>query len=146
MLPPLLLVWQRNSSMLCYTRLLEIIPYIRRLYPMMQTIANFCDLHLGKSVVRAKDTTRLIANRIGLSPCSTSCARSCRKTTSVEEVDALTGTAVGWPKTDTFRLGDLVGLDVLGHVVRNGLVNIKDERGDLKLPPFFQNAQSQMAG
>jgi 3-hydroxyacyl-CoA dehydrogenase len=56
---------------------------------------------------------------------------------SVEEVDALTGSAVGWPKTGTFRLGDLVGLDVLGHVVRNAAANIKDERSDLALPPFF---------
>ena len=38
---------------------------------------------------------------------------------SVEEVDALTGTAVGWPKTGDLPLADLVGLDILGHVVRN---------------------------
>ena len=38
---------------------------------------------------------------------------------SIEEVDALTGSALGWPKTGTFRLGDLVGIDVLAHVARN---------------------------
>src|SRR5208337_1079661 len=57
---------------------------------------------------------------------------------SIEEVDALTGTAVGWPKMATFRLADMVGLDVLGHVVRNASTNIRDERGDLKLPDFFR--------
>ncbi len=45
--------------------------------------------------------------------------------------------SVGWPKMATFRLADLVGLDVLGHVVRNATTNIHDERGDLKLPAFF---------
>ena len=57
---------------------------------------------------------------------------------NVEEIDALTGTAVGWPKMASFRLADLVGLDILGHVVRNSVANIKDERSDLVLPDFFK--------
>src|SRR5208283_1378440 len=38
---------------------------------------------------------------------------------TIEEVDALTGTAIGWPRTGTFRLADLVGLDVMAHVASN---------------------------
>src|SRR6201982_2321282 len=57
---------------------------------------------------------------------------------SIEEVDALTGQAVGWPKSATFRTIDLVGLDILGHVVGNLTENAKDERSDLQLPDFFK--------
>jgi 3-hydroxyacyl-CoA dehydrogenase len=57
---------------------------------------------------------------------------------SIEDVDALTGTAVGWPKSATFRTIDLVGLDILGSVVGNMIRNVKDERSELKLPDFYQ--------
>src|SRR5258707_571869 len=54
-----------------------------------------------------------------------------------EDVDPLTGAAVGWPKSATFRTIDLVGLDILGHVVSNMTANVRDERSELKLPDFF---------
>jgi 3-hydroxyacyl-CoA dehydrogenase len=120
-----------------YMRLLEIIPTADSDPAAMKVIADFCDLHLGKSVVRAKDTPNFIANRIGTFSMLNVMRVMQEMDLSVEEVDALTGTAVGWPKTGTFRLGDLVGLDVLGHVVRNAATSIKDERSDLTLPPFF---------
>jgi 3-hydroxyacyl-CoA dehydrogenase len=58
---------------------------------------------------------------------------------TIEDVDALTGTPVGWPKSATFRTIDLVGLDILGHVVKNmtGAGTALDERSDLKLPAFY---------
>jgi 3-hydroxyacyl-CoA dehydrogenase len=120
-----------------YMRLLELIPTADAGPQAMRAIADFCDLHLGKGVVLAKDTPNFIANRIGTFSMLNVMRIMQEMELSVEDVDALTGTAVGWPKTGTFRLGDLVGLDILGHVVRNGQVNIKDERGDLKLPQFF---------
>jgi 3-hydroxyacyl-CoA dehydrogenase len=120
-----------------YMRLLEIIPTPDADPAAMKTIADFCDLHLGKSVVQAKDTPNFIANRIGTFSMLNVMRVMQEMDLSVEEVDALTGSAVGWPKTGTFRLGDMVGLDILGHVVRNGAINIKDERSDLTLPPFF---------
>jgi len=119
-----------------YMRLLELIPTPDADPLAMKTIAEFCDLHLGKGVVYAKDTPNFIANRIGTFSMLNVMRVMQEMDLSVEEVDALTGTAVGWPKTGTFRLGDLVGLDVLGHVVRNAMTNIHDERSDLKLPPF----------
>ncbi|MEO8726387.1 MAG: 3-hydroxyacyl-CoA dehydrogenase family protein, partial [Acidobacteriaceae bacterium] len=57
---------------------------------------------------------------------------------SIDEVDALTRSAVGWPKSATFRTIDMVGLDILGHVVANMTKNVKDERSELKLPDFYQ--------
>ena len=53
---------------------------------------------------------------------------------SIEEIDALTGSAVGWPKTGTFRLADMVGIDVLASVAKNFAANITDERPDVTLP------------
>jgi len=126
-----------------YMRLLEIIPTKDSDPAAMKQIADFCDLHLGKSVVYAKDTPNFIANRIGTFSMLNVMRVMQEMDLSVEEVDALTGSAVGWPKTGTFRLGDLVGLDVLGHVVRNAAANIKDERGDLNLPPFFNEMLSR---
>src|SRR6516225_8607691 len=120
-----------------YMRLLEIIPTRDSDPAAMKTIADFCDLHLGKSVVRAKDTPNFIASRIGTFSMLNVMRVMQEMDLSIDDVDALTGSAVGWPKTGTFRLGDLVGLDVLGHVVRNAATNIKDERSDLTLPPFF---------
>ena len=120
-----------------YMRLLELIPTPDADPAAMETIAHFCDLHLGKGVVHAKDTPNFIANRIGTFSALNVMRLMQEMDLSIEEVDALTGTAVGWPKMATFRLADLVGLDILGHVVRNATTNIHDERSDLKLPDFF---------
>jgi 3-hydroxyacyl-CoA dehydrogenase len=57
---------------------------------------------------------------------------------SIEDVDALTGATLGWPKSATFRTIDMVGLDILGHVVANMTQSVKDERSDLKLPDFYR--------
>ena len=120
-----------------YMRLLELIPTPDADPAAMETISQFCDLHLGKGVVHAKDTPNFIANRIGTFSALNVMRLMQEMDLRIEEVDALTGTAVGWPKTATFRLTDLVGLDILGHVVRNATANIHDERSDLKLPDFF---------
>ena len=121
-----------------YMRLLELIPTPDADPSAMETIARFCDLRLGKGVVHAKDTPNFIANRIGTFSILNVMRLMQEMDLSIEEVDALTGTAVGWPKMATFRLADMVGLDVLGHVVRNASTNIHDERDDLKLPDFFK--------
>ena len=38
---------------------------------------------------------------------------------SIEEIDAITGPAMGRPKSATFRTADIAGIDVMAHVVRN---------------------------
>ncbi len=121
-----------------YMRLLEIIPTPDTDRAALDSIAQFSDRHLGKGIVFAKDTPNFIANRIGTFSALNVMRLMQEMGLSIEEVDALTGSAVGWPRSATFRTMDLVGLDVLGNVVRNMTQNIHDERSDLKLPDFFQ--------
>jgi 3-hydroxyacyl-CoA dehydrogenase len=102
-----------------YMRLLEIIPTPQTDPGLVASFAAFADLNLGKEVVRANDTPNFIANRIGVSVISTAAALMLDQGLTIEEVDALTGPAIGWPRTGTFRLADLVGIDVLAHVAAN---------------------------
>jgi len=120
-----------------YMRLLEIIPTPEADKAAIDAIAHFCDVRLGKGVVIAKDTPNFIGNRIGTFSVLNVMRLMQEMDLNIEEVDALTGQAVGWPKSATFRTIDLVGLDILGHVVGNMTENVRDERSDLKLPNFF---------
>jgi 3-hydroxyacyl-CoA dehydrogenase len=130
-----------------YMRLLELIPTPDSDKSAMDAIAHFCDLRLGKGIVWAKDTPNFIANRIGTFSALNAMNVMQQMDLSIEEVDALTGPAVGWPKTATFRLMDLVGLDILGHVVSNMIANVKDERSELRLPDFYrQMIERKMLG
>jgi 3-hydroxyacyl-CoA dehydrogenase len=130
-----------------YMRLLEIIPTPDADPGLMDAVSNFADVHLGKGVVFAKDTPNFIANRIGTFSVLNVMRLMQELDLTIEEVDALTGQAVGWPRSATFRTIDMVGLDILGHVVRNTTRDSVgrapspaslDERSDLKLPDFFQ--------
>ncbi|MGA8344854.1 MAG: 3-hydroxyacyl-CoA dehydrogenase NAD-binding domain-containing protein, partial [Candidatus Sulfotelmatobacter sp.] len=120
-----------------YMRLLEIIPTPEADRAAIEAVAHFCDVRLGKGVVIAKDTPNFIGNRIGTFSVLNVMRLMQEMGLTIEEVDALTGQAVGWPKSATFRTIDLVGLDILGHVVGNMTKNVHDERSDLRLPEFF---------
>ena len=120
-----------------YMRLLEIIPTPEADQSAIDAVAHFCDVRLGKGVVTAKDTPNFIANRIGTFSVLNVMRLMQEMELTIEDVDALTGPAVGWPKSATFRTIDLVGLDILGHVVGNMMANVHDERSDLRLPDFF---------
>src|ERR1700691_5507126 len=120
-----------------YMRLLEIIPAPDADQAAIDAIAHFCDVRLGKGVVMAKDTPNFIGNRIGTFSVLNVMRLMQEMDLSIEDVDALTGQAVGWPKSATFRTIDLVGLDILGHVVGNMTANVHDERSNLRLPDFF---------
>ena len=120
-----------------YMRLLELIPTPEADRALIDAVSHFCDVGLGKGVVLAKDTPNFIGNRIGTFSVLNVMRLMQELDLSIEEVDALTGQAVGWPKSATFRTIDLVGLDILGHVVGNMIANVHDERGDLRLPDFF---------
>jgi 3-hydroxyacyl-CoA dehydrogenase len=93
-------------------------------------VARFAELHLGKVIVPAKDRPNLIANRIGAFAMLNTMRAMRQQGLTIEEVDALTGTPLGWPKTGTFRLSDLVGIDVLASVVRNFAANVPEEVPD----------------
>jgi len=102
-----------------YMRLVEIIATPETDAAAIEAVSAFTDLRLGKEVVFARDTPNFIANRIGLFTMLEAVRLMQEEDLSIEEVDALTGTAIGWPRTGTFRLADLVGLDVMAHVASN---------------------------
>src|SRR5215475_13344729 len=102
-----------------YMRLLEIIPTPEADRALIDAVSHFSDARLGKGVVMAKDTPNFIGNRIGTFSVLNVMRLMQEMGLTIEEVDALTGQAVGWPKSATFRTIDLVGLDILGHVVAN---------------------------
>jgi 3-hydroxyacyl-CoA dehydrogenase len=113
-----------------YMRLLEIIPTPETGRAALEAVAHFSDVNLGKGVVFAKDTPNFIANRIGTFSVLNVMRLMQEMDLSIEDVDALTGDAVGWPKSATFRTIDLVGLDILGHVVGN-----MEKAGGQECPP-----------
>jgi 3-hydroxyacyl-CoA dehydrogenase len=130
-----------------YLRLLEIIRTPDTDQAVADTIADFADRHLGKGVVPAKDSANFIANRIGLygvmqilrAWLPASSEGPSEANLSIEQIDAITGPALGRPKSATFRTMDLAGIDVLAHVVRNLAGGLKDdgERALFALPPVI---------
>ena len=84
----------------------------------MEAVAHFASLRLGKGIVYAKDTPNFVANRIGTFSVVNILRLMQEFDFSIEEVDALTGSAAGFPKSATFRTLDMVGLDVLDHVIQ----------------------------
>ena len=102
-----------------YMQLLEMIPAPQTDPAVVAAFAAFADRRLGTQVVFANDTPNFIANRIGVAVTFTVAALMLEQGLTIEEVDALTGQAVGWPRTGTFRLADMVGIDVLASVARN---------------------------
>src|SRR6266850_6949125 len=99
---------------------------------------GFLDQRLGKGVVVAKDRPNFIANRIGTYGALVTLHTMVQDGYSIEEVDKMTGPAMGHPKSATFRTFDLVGLDVFAHVVRNLHENLPDdpEREMFVMPEF----------
>src|SRR5438094_973765 len=102
-----------------YLKLVELIPGPKTSADVIESLTEFCDRRLGKGVVVAKDTPNFIANRIGTFSMLNALRLMGTLGMTVEEVDACTGPAVGWPKSATFRTADIVGLHVLVHVVKN---------------------------
>ena len=102
-----------------YLQLLELIPTGDTDPELVGFLRRFCEDRLGKGVVVCKDTPNFIANRILSVAGSIGINFALSEGYTVEEVDALTGPAIGRPKTATFRLNDLVGIDVLAHVSEN---------------------------
>lgn len=123
-----------------YLKLVEIIPGPNTAAEVIATLNDFCDRRLGKGVVVAKDTPNFIANRIGTFSMLNALRLMGELGMTVEEVDVCTGPAVGWPKSATFRTADIVGLDVLIHVVKNIYETAPDDesRERYKVPALVE--------
>ncbi len=102
-----------------YLRLLEIIPTAETDPAVVAAITKFGDHTLGKGVVVAKDTPNFIGNHIALYGVARTLEVLASGTYTIEEIDAITGPALGRPGSATFRTMDIAGIDVLAHVLRN---------------------------
>jgi 3-hydroxyacyl-CoA dehydrogenase len=102
-----------------YMRLLEVIATDESDPAVVSAFAAFADRMLGKQIVFANDTPNFIANRIGVAVMFSAATLMLEQGLTIEEVDALTGPAIGWPRTGTFRLADMVGIDILAQVATN---------------------------
>ncbi len=123
-----------------YMKLLEIIPLPETLPEVVQFMADFGERVLGKGIVYAKDTPNFIANRIGIFGMLYLMKTMVDEGYTIEEVDAITGPAMGRPKSASFGTTDLVGLDTFAHVAKNLYENApQDEQRDIfKVPEFIE--------
>jgi len=123
-----------------YMRLLELIKGPDTDEAVYEMIAEFGEDVLGKGIVHAKDTPNFIGNRIGVLGMSVTMNTAIKNGLTVEEVDKLTGTVIGRPKSATFRTADVVGLDTMINVSNTSYKNLPDdeEREEFKIPIFLQ--------
>jgi 3-hydroxyacyl-CoA dehydrogenase len=123
-----------------YMKLLELVPAQDTSPDIVAFMQGFCGKRLGKGVVIAKDTPNFIANRIGTYGLLVTLHEMEKGGYTVEEVDAVTGPAMGRPKSATFRTLDLVGLDTFAHVAGNVFHNVSDEaeRAVFEIPKVLQ--------
>jgi 3-hydroxyacyl-CoA dehydrogenase len=121
-----------------YLHLLEIVPGPDTDPRVLEFVSGFADHRLGKGVVRCKDTPGFIANRIGSFLSSTIMRLMVEGEYTVEEVDALTGPLIGFPKSASCRLSDIIGLDTWAYVAHHLHLLVPDDPWrDRFLPPDF---------
>jgi len=123
-----------------YLHLAELIPGPETKPEILAFIAAFCDLHLGKGLVPCKDTPNFIGNRIGAFFGSTIQKLTMERDLTIEEVDLLTGPLIGLPKSASYRLLDIVGLDVWAHVTHNLYDGVPEDpfRERFVMQPFVE--------
>ena len=123
-----------------YMKLVEIVSSSSTNASLVEIMDNFLTDVLGKNVVHAKDTPNFIANRIGVYGMMVTLHESKKRKLSIEDVDALTGTLIGRPKSATFRTADVVGLDTMCFVANTAYNDCKDdpERDIFKLPDYIK--------
>ena len=120
-----------------YLPLLEIIPTADTLPPVVETVRTFADRRLGKNIVVAKDTPGFIANHVAMFGLVRIFEALAEGRYTVEEIDAITGAAIGRPKSATFRTVDIAGVDVLVHVANDLSTRLPEGRGaQFRFPPF----------
>ena len=120
-----------------YLPLVEVIPTADTETTVVETIRRFLDHELGKGVVVARDTPNFIGNRIGVYGVMRVLDLLAAGDYTIEEIDTMSGRAVGRPKSATFRTMDIAGIDVLAHVACNLAEQLDEtERAAFVLPDF----------
>ena len=124
-----------------YLHLVEVIPTPDTDPAVVDAVMTFADRRLGKGVVVAKDTPNFIANHIGLFGVMQIFRALASGDYTIEEIDAITGPAIGRPKSATFRTMDIAGIDVLAHVARNLAERLEsaDDRRAFELPSLVSD-------
>ena len=121
-----------------YMYLIELIPTDTTRPDLVEFISDFAEYTLGKGIVHCKDTPNFIANRIGIFSVLHTIHLMLEEGYTIDEVDAITGPPMGRPRSATFRLGDIIGLDVLVDVANNVYQNApNDERREVFRVPDF---------
>lgn len=123
-----------------YLRLLEIIPTPKTDPAVVDFLMHYGDVYLGKETVLCKDTPAFIANRVGVYAMAKVFQLTQELGLTIEEVDALTGPAIGRPKTGTFKLSDLVGNDTGTKVMMGIKENCPNDEqaGTFEVPAYVQ--------
>ncbi|WP_172373071.1 3-hydroxyacyl-CoA dehydrogenase NAD-binding domain-containing protein [Sporosarcina jiandibaonis] len=122
-----------------YLKLLEVIPASTTAPEVVDFMVRFGENTLGKGVVIAKDTPNFIANRIGTYGLLVTLREMEKRGFSIGEVDSVTGTLIGRPKSATFRTLDVVGLDTFMHVAKNVYDQTEgEEQKVFELPAFMK--------
>ena len=99
-----------------YMRLLEVVKSEKTLSAAYESVTQFADVALGKSIVPCNDRPGFIGNRLGVYWLQTAVVEAFAAGLTVEEADAIIGRPMGIPKTGVFGLLDLVGLDLMPHI------------------------------
>ncbi len=121
-----------------YMHLLELIPGEKTLPEVLDFVANFGEVMLGKGIVWAKDTPNFVGNRIGIHGIGKAMQVMLEDGLTIPEVDAIFGAPMGRPKTAIFKTSDLVGLDTMSHVSSNTYdLCVDDEERDTFIVPDF---------
>jgi 3-hydroxyacyl-CoA dehydrogenase len=110
-----------------YMHLCELIPAPATRAPLLDALEGFLTTTLGKGVIRARDTPNFIANRIGVFSIVATMIHTARMGLGFDVVDALTGPAIGRPKSASYRTVDVVGLDTTAHVIATMRDNLPDD-------------------
>ncbi len=122
-----------------YMRLFEVIPTADTNPEVTAFFMEYGDVHLGKQTVLCKDTPAFIANRVGVYAMAKIFQLTQELGLGIDTADALTGPAIGRPKTGTFRLADLVGMDTAVHVINGMKANCPDDEqiSKMEVPKFL---------
>jgi 3-hydroxyacyl-CoA dehydrogenase len=128
-----------------YMHLVELIPHADTREDVVRRLELFLTHEIGKGTVRAKDTPNFIGNRIGVFSILSTLAHTAKSGLGFDEVDALTGPAIGRPKSATYRTADVVGLDTMAHVVATMRDQLPDDpwAEHFSLPDWYEGLLAQ---